>query len=98
MVLTPTKPVPKAWFGDLKGKRVLGLASGGGQQMPIFAALGAVCTVLDYSPAQLESERMVSQREGYDIRIIRADMTKPLPFDDNAFELAAEVPLNLVHH
>ena len=86
-VLTPTKPVPKAWFGDLKGKRVLGLASGGGQQMPIFAALGAVCTVLDYSPAQLESERMVSQREGYDIRIIRADMTKPLPFDDNAFDL-----------
>ena len=87
VVLTPTKPVPKAWFGDLKGKRVLGLASGGGQQMPIFAALGAVCTVLDYSPAQLESERMVSQREGYDIRIIRADMTKPLPFDDNAFDL-----------
>ena len=87
VVLTPTKPVPKAWFGDLKGKRVLGLASGGGQQMPIFAALGAVCTVLDYSPAQLESERMVSQREGYDIRIIRADMTKPLPFDDHAFDL-----------
>ena len=87
VVLTPTKPVPKAWFGDLKGKRVLGLASGGGQQMPIFAALGAVCTVLDYSPAQLESERMVSQREGYDIRIIRADMTKPLPFDDNAIDL-----------
>ena len=87
VVLTPTKPVPKAWFGDLKGKRVLGLASGGGQQMPIFAALGAVCTVLDYSPAQLESERMVSQREGYDNRIIRADMTKPLPFDDNAFDL-----------
>lgn len=87
VVLTPTKPVPKVWFGDLKGKRVLGLASGGGQQMPIFAALGAVCTVLDYSPAQLESERMVSQREGYDIRIIRADMTKPLPFDDNAFDL-----------
>ena len=87
VVLTPTKPVPKAWFGDLKGKRVLGLASGGGQQMPIFAALGAVCTVLDYSPAQLESERMVSQREGYDIRIIRADMTKPLPFDDCSFDL-----------
>ena len=87
MVLTPIKPVPKAWFGDLKGKRVLGLASGGGQQMPIFAALGAVCTVLDYSPAQLESERMVSQREGYDIRIIRADMTKPLPFDGSSFDL-----------
>lgn len=87
VVLTPTKPVPHQWFGDLRGKKVLGLASGGGQQMPIFAALGAQCTVLDYSPRQLESERMVAQREGYDIRIIRADMTKPLPFSDEEFDL-----------
>lgn len=87
MLLTPTKPVPKEWFGELRGKRVLGLASGGGQQMPIFAALGAVCTVLDYSPKQLESERLVAQREGYDIHIIRGDMTKPLPFQDGEFDL-----------
>lgn len=85
--LTPTKPVPHEWFGDLKGKRILGLASGGGQQMPVFAALGAVCTVLDYSPLQIESERMVAEREGYDIRIIRADMTKPLPFEDEEFDI-----------
>ena len=47
VVLTPTVPVPHAWFGALKGKRVLGLASGGGQQMPVLAACGAICTVLD---------------------------------------------------
>ena len=64
VLLTPTKPVPHQWFGTLKVKKVLGLASGGGQQMPIFAALGARCTVLDYSIKQLESERMVAQREG----------------------------------
>ena len=87
MLLTPTKPVPHGWFGELKGKKVLGLASGGGQQMPIFAALGATCTVLDYSDKQLESERMVAQREGYSIEIIRADMTKPLPFEDETFDL-----------
>ena len=87
VLLTPTKAVPHAWFGELKGKRVLGLASGGGQQMPIFAALGADCTVLDYSERQLESERMVSQREGYDIRILRADMSQPLPFEDGEFDL-----------
>ena len=44
--LTPTKTVPHEWFGSLKGKKILGLASGGGQQMPIFSALGANCTVL----------------------------------------------------
>lgn len=87
VVLTPTKPVPKAWFGDLRGKKVLGLASGGGQQMPIFAALGADCAVLDYSPKQMESEQMVAQREGYDIRLVRGDMTKPLPFEDGEFDL-----------
>ncbi len=87
MVLTPTKPVPKEWFPNLKGKKVLGLAAGGGQQMPIFAALGADCTVLDYSHAQLESESEVAKREGYKINIVRADMTKKLPFDDNCFDL-----------
>ena len=85
--LTPTKPVPHEWFGDLSGKRVLGLASGGGQQMPVFAARGADCTVLDYSEKQVESERLVSEREGYSIRIVRADMTKPLPFADGSFDL-----------
>lgn len=87
MLLTPTKFVPHEWFGDLKGKKVLGLASGGGQQMPIFAALGAECTVLDYSEKQLESERMVATREGYNIEILRADMTEPLPFEDETFDL-----------
>ena len=58
--LTPTKMVPHYWFGgSLEGRRLLGLASGGGQQIPIFSALGAECTVLDYNDDQLESERMV---------------------------------------
>lgn len=87
VLLTPTKAVPHEWFPALKGKRVLGLASGGGQQMPIFAALGAECTVLDYSSRQLESERKVAEREGYAIEIVRADMTKPLPFGDADFDL-----------
>ena len=87
VLLTPTKPVPHDWFGELNGRKLLGLASGGGQQMPIFAALGADCTVLDYSETQLQSERLVSQREGYEIEILRADMTKPLPFPDESFDL-----------
>ena len=87
VLLTPTKPVPHEWLGSLRGRKLLGLAAGGGQQMPIFAALGAECTVFDYSPRQLESERMVASREGYPIRIIRGDMTKRLPFDDGEFDI-----------
>jgi len=108
VLLTPQKAVPAAWFepclqnGRLNGTKLLGLASGGGQQMPIFAALGADCTVLDYSPAMLELERMVAQREGYDINIVRADMTKCLPFDDASFDLIFHPVSNCyvedVHH
>ena len=87
VLLTPTKYVPHEWFGELKGKEVLGLASGGGQQIPIFSALGAKCTVLDYSGNQCESERMVAKREGYTVNVIQADMTKRLPFEDEAFDL-----------
>lgn len=87
VLLTPTRVVPKEWFGELKGKKILGLASGGGQQMPIFTALGAECTVLDYSQKQIQSELAVAQREGYTINAVRGDMTKPLPFEDESFDL-----------
>lgn len=93
VVLTPQKAVPAVWFapymraGRLDGAKLLGLASGGGQQMPIFSALGAQCTVLDYSDRQLESERTVSRREGYDIDIVKADMTQRLPFEEEVFDI-----------
>ena len=86
-VAFPNQACPKEWFPPLFGCRLLGLASGGGQQMPIFAAQGAVCTVLDYSQKQLESERLFSERQGYPITILHADMTKPLPFEDESFDL-----------
>lgn len=85
--LTPTKFVPREWFGELRGKKLLGLASGGGQQMPIFSALGAKCTLLDYSARQCESDRVVAEREGYEIEILQADMTKPFPFEDESFDI-----------
>lgn len=93
VLLTPCKYVPEAWFlpyysgARLDGVKLLGLASGGGQQMPVFAALGADCTVLDYSDKQLESEKLVSEREGYPINIVKADMTKQLPFADESFDM-----------
>lgn len=87
VLLTPTKPVPKEWFCPMQGAKILGLASGGGQQIPIFTALGAQCTVLDYSQEQLRKEELVARREGYDVELVRADMSKPLPFADESFDL-----------
>jgi len=87
VVLTPCIPVPRDWFLPFESCKLLGLACGGGQQMPVFAALGARCTVLDYSDCQLQKERDVAAREGYEIDIVKADMTLPLPFEKDAFDL-----------
>ena len=57
IVLTPTKPVPSNWFPEkLDEKKILCLASGGGQQGPILAATGADVTVFDNSTKQLEKD------------------------------------------
>jgi hypothetical protein len=50
ILLTPSRPVPRAWFPPLEGADVLCLAGGGGQQGPILAAAGACVTVFDNSP------------------------------------------------
>lgn len=55
--------------------------------MPIFSALGAKCTVLDYSEKQLLSETEVAKRENYEIKTVRADMSRPLPFEDGSFDM-----------
>ena len=87
MTLTPLRKVPFSWYGDCRRKQVLGLAAGGGQQMAIMSALGAECTLLDISERQLASDKLVSEREGYAIKLIRGDMTEPLPFEDGSFDM-----------
>jgi SAM-dependent methyltransferase len=87
--------IPKEWFSPyinlannrLNVVKLLGLASGGGQQMPILAASGADCTIMDYSDSQLACEKSVAEREGYKINIVKSDMTKRFPFDDSSFDI-----------
>ena len=79
--------VPREWFPELKGKQVLALACGGGQQGPVFAAHGASVTVTDISDQQLANEKYVAEREGYSIHIVKADLSKPFPFVDSQFDM-----------
>jgi SAM-dependent methyltransferase len=87
IVLTPTKPVPASWFPEIKGCRVLCLASGGGQQGPIFSAAGADVTVLDNSPRQLQADLDVARREGLDLKAVDGDMADLSAFADGSFDL-----------
>jgi SAM-dependent methyltransferase len=87
IILTPSKPVPRAWFPDLDGLDVLCLASGGGQQGPILAAAGAKVTVLDNSPRQLEGDRLVAERHALEITTVEGDMADLSMFFDQSFDL-----------
>ncbi len=88
VLLTETKPVPRDWFpASLQGMDLLGLACGCGQQGPVFAALGANVTIFDNSPAQLERDRQVAEREGLSIRTIEGDMRDLSIFPDASFDL-----------
>jgi len=87
VVLTPEKPVPRAWFPPLPGSAVLCLAGAGGQQAPILAAAGARVTVLDNSPAQLAQDRAVAEREGLDVTCVLGDMRDLSRFPDRSLAL-----------
>ena len=87
IVLTPSKPVPRDWFGDLRNHRILCLASGGGQQAPTLAATGARVTVLDNSENQLEQDRHVAEREKLEMEMVQGDMANLERFPDSSFDL-----------
>lgn len=87
VVLTPVKPVPSDWFPDMKGLKILALASGGGQQAPIFSAAGAEVVVFDNSPRQLEQDNKVAQRDHLTLKTIEGDMTNLSQFQDGFFDL-----------
>jgi SAM-dependent methyltransferase len=85
LLLTPNKPVPTAWFPPLPGTAALCLAGGGGQQGPLLA--GAVVTVFDNSPSQLEQDRLVADREGLAMETVEGDMADLSLFADATFDL-----------
>ena len=84
--LTPTKPVPVDWLGDVRqtdslpGKRRW--AAG-----PILAAAGALVTVFDNSPAQLDKDRMVAERDNLHIVTELGDMRDLTRFANASFDI-----------
>ena len=98
VLLTEQKPVPREWFPSMQGLNLLALASGGGQQAPIFAAAGANVTVLDNSPRQLGRDREVAEREGLKITLVEGDMRDLSAFADESFDFIFHPVSNLFIH
>src|SRR5215210_4054920 len=95
VLLTDTKPVPRAWFPEMEGADVLCLASGGGQQAPIFAAVGANVTALDNSPKLVAADRLVAARESLDLKTVQGDIRDLSSFADGSFDLVFHPVSNL---
>lgn len=87
VVLTPCRPVPADWFGDLRDRDVLCLASGGGQQGPVLAAAGAKVTVFDASAKQLAQDELVARRESLHLTLVQGFMHDLSGFADESFDL-----------
>lgn len=87
LMLTPTKAIPSKWIGDVNNKNVLCLASGGGQQVPVFAALGAQVTSFDNSDKQLEQDEIVCKEFDLVVKTIQGDMRDLSVFVDETFDI-----------
>lgn len=84
--LTPTS-LDKTWLGDIKNKKILCLASAGGQQAPILSAAGAEVIVFDLSREQLNQDEYVAQRDHLSLKTIQGNMTNLDVFPDNSFDI-----------
>jgi ubiquinone/menaquinone biosynthesis C-methylase UbiE len=78
--------------GDVDGHRVLDVGCGSGPLSAALRAKGAIVTGFDGSPAMVELAR---QRLGDDAALKVADLGRPLPFSDGAFD---DIVVSLVLH
>lgn len=76
---------------DVSGKKVLCLASGGGQDSVAFGLLGAEVTVLDLSDVQLERDRQGAAHHGLEVRTIQGDIRDLSIFPSDHFDVVWQV-------
>ena len=74
-------------YADIKGKKVLCLASGGGQQSAMFSLLGSDVTVVDITQGQLDADITAANHYGYKVKTVQCSMTDLSVFDDESFDI-----------
>jgi len=87
IILSPSKPVPRSWLQPLEGKKVLGLAAGGGQQSALLAAAGADVTIADLSNKQLEQDQAAAEKYGLKVQTVCTPADNLSAFADESFDL-----------
>jgi SAM-dependent methyltransferase len=82
-------------LGAVRGKKILDLGCGAGENSVYFAKKGANCVASDYSPGMVEIALKLADKNGVEIEgaIVNA---MSLDFDDNSFDIIYAA--NLLHH
>ena len=79
------------WLGgDVRGQRVLCLAAGGGKHSALFAAAGALVTVVDLSPRMLELDRKVAAERGLTVQVIETSRDDLSMFGNAPFDVVIQ--------
>jgi SAM-dependent methyltransferase len=81
------KKIRQYEYADIKGKKVLCLASGGGQQSAMFSLLGADVTVVDISQGQLDADIKAANHYGYTVKTVLCSMTDLSAFENEYFDI-----------
>lgn len=86
--LTGHRVIPESWYPPLAGAKVICIALGGGQQVPLLAAAGAHVVSVDNSPAQLAADEETAKRSNLSIQTVLGDMTDLDALSLGSFDLA----------
>src|SRR5688572_8953409 len=79
------------WLGgDIRGKRLLCLAAGGGKHGPLYGAAGAIVTLVDLSPAQLELDRQGAAERRLELKTVEASMDDLSMFAPGEFDVVIQ--------
>ena len=70
-----------------KSDTTLDMGSGRGENSAMLAQQGRRTTLLDWSQDNIDYSKKLFQLMTLDGEFCRADMTKPLPFEDNTFDM-----------
>jgi ubiquinone/menaquinone biosynthesis C-methylase UbiE len=82
-------------LGDVRGKLLLDLGCGAGENSVYFSKLGANCIASDYSPGMVETALKLAEVNGVAVegRVINA---MEIDYPDNTFDIVYAA--NLLHH
>ncbi|MGC4004455.1 MAG: class I SAM-dependent methyltransferase [Pirellulales bacterium] len=79
------------WLGDsIVGKDVCVLAAGGGRHGPLYAAAGAIATVVDLSPADVGALIAAWRPNELDVRIVETSMEDLSMFATGEFDVVVQ--------